>query len=228
MSTSMKEIFLIRHGRQCSRLCNVDVALDKAGREQAELLGRRLTGYGLEKLYSSDLIRARETAEIINEHLHLEYEPLVGMQEIDFGGLTGKTNEEIRKEYAAFQKERSLHKEDIPYPDGGECGADVVRRAMPVLREICKRKEDRVGIVTHGGVIRSVCAEILQAGQHNKLKFGIDIENTSLTEIVYDETRDIFFLERFNDFAHIEGRPELLRQSWAVSLERSGGRECTK
>lgn len=224
----MKEIFLIRHGRQCSRLCNVDVALDRTGREQAELLGRRLTGYGLEKLYSSELIRARETAEIINEYLHLEYEPLADMQEINFGGLTGKTNEEIRKEYSAFQKERSLHLKDIPYPDGGECGADVVRRAMPVLREICKRKEDRVGIVTHGGVIRSVCAEILQAGQHNKLKFGIDIENTSLTEIVYDETRDIFFLERFNDFAHIEGRPELLRQCWAVSLERNGGKECTK
>lgn len=225
---SMKEIFLIRHGRQCSRLCNVDVALDGTGRKQAGLLGRRLEGYGLEKLYSSELLRARETAEIINEYLHLEYEPIPGMQEIDFGGLTGKTNEEIRKEYADFQKERSLHLKDIPYPDGGECGADVVRRVMPVLREICKKKEDRVGIVTHGGVIRSVCAEILQAGQKNKLKFGIDIENTSLTEIIYDETRDIFFLERFNDFAHIEGRPELLRQSWTVSLERNGGRQCTK
>lgn len=224
----MKEIFLIRHGRQCSRLCNVDVALDETGREQAKLLGGRLRGYGLEKLYSSELIRARETAEIINCFLHLDYEPLADMQEIDFGGLTGKTSEEIRVEYADFQKERSRHLEDIPYPGGGECGADVVRRAMPVLQEICKRKEDRVGIVTHGGVIRSVCAGILQAGQQNKLKFGIDIENTSLTEIIYDEKRDIFFLERFNDFAHIEGCPELLRQSWTVSLERDGGKECTR
>ena len=70
----MKEIFLIRHGRQCSALCNVNVELAKEGREQAELLGQRLKNYRLEKIYSSTLIRARETAEILNQYLGLPYE----------------------------------------------------------------------------------------------------------------------------------------------------------
>ena len=52
----MKDIYLIRHGRQCSKLCNVDVELDEVGRRQAELAGQRLQSYGLEKLYSSELL----------------------------------------------------------------------------------------------------------------------------------------------------------------------------
>lgn len=216
----MKDIFLIRHGRQCSKLCNVDVELDETGRRQAELLGKRLASYGLEKLYSSDLLRARETAEIINRTLDVPYEILPDIHEINFGCFTGKTNEEIREKYARFQSERALHREDMKYPEGGECGADVVERAMPQLRKLCERPEDRVGVVTHGGVIRSLCAHILQTGQKNKLKFGIDLENTSLTHLIYDKERDLFFLERFNDFAHLEGRPELLRSGWKTSLER--------
>ena len=57
----MKDIFLIRHGRQDSKLCNVNVGLSEAGREQARLLGERLRTYGIEKMYASELSRAVET-----------------------------------------------------------------------------------------------------------------------------------------------------------------------
>ncbi len=218
----MKEIFLIRHGRQCSKRCNVDVGLDEAGRRQAELLGERLKSYGLEKLYSSELIRARETAQIIGGKTGLEAETIPDIQEIDFGGFTGRTDEEIRERYAQFRRERSLHREDLPYPEGGECGRDVVRRVMPRINSLCRKRENRIGVVTHGGVIRSVCACILHTDQRHKLKFALDMENTSLTHLLYDEERDFFILERFNDFAHLEGHPELLRQNWKTSLERNG------
>lgn len=218
----MKDIFLIRHGRQCSKLCNIDVALDGTGRRQAALAGERLRSYGLEKLYSSELLRAKETADIINESLCLPCEVLPDIQEIDFGGFTGRTDEEIRSIYHDFRRKRALHQEDIPYPEGGECGADVVRRVMPQIFRLCERRENRIAVVTHGGVIRSVCAEILQTHQKNKLKFGIDMENTSFTHLIYDEERTFFFLERFNDFAHLEPYPDLLRKNWKTSLERNG------
>lgn len=218
----MKDLFLIRHGRQCSKRCNVDVALDEVGRRQAGILGVRLQNYGLEKIYSSELIRARETAEIIQSYVHVPHEVLPDIQEINFGGFTGKTDEEIRETYAAFRQERSLHEADLPYPEGGESGTDVVRRVMPQLYRLCKCEEKRIAIVTHGGVIRSVCAEILQTEQKNKLKFAIDMENTSITHLIYDEERGFFFLERFNDFAHLEGHEGLLRKNWKTSLERNG------
>ena len=216
----MKEIFLIRHGRQDSKLCNVDVGLSEEGREQASLLRERLRTYGIEKMYASDLLRAIETAKIIAAGIGVEVEILPDIEEIHFGGFTGKTDEMIRALYGSFQEERRKHEADIPFPVGGECGADVVRRAMPVIRSLNDREEDRIAVVTHGGVIRSICAHILGANQKDKLKFGIDIENTSLTELIYDPERDFYFLERFNDFAHLEGRPELLRKGWKTSLER--------
>ena len=116
----MKNIYLIRHGRQCSKLCNVDVELDEVGRHQAELAGRRLQSYGLEKLYCSELLRAKETAQIIGQFVHLDYEVVPDIQEIDFGGFTGRTDEEIRDRYGEFRNERSLHREDIPYPENVE------------------------------------------------------------------------------------------------------------
>ena len=88
----MKDIFLIRHGRQCSKLCNVDVSLDESGRKQAELAGKRLISYQLEKLYCSQLIRAKETAEIIGRFVNLPVEEVADIEEIHFGGFTGKTD----------------------------------------------------------------------------------------------------------------------------------------
>ena len=219
----MKEIYLVRHGRQDSMLCNVDVALSPEGREQARLAGGRLRPYGVQKVYTSDLKRAIETGTIIADQLGVPTEMLSGIEEIHFGGFTGKTDVQIRSLYGSFQAERRKHEADIPFPVGGECGADVVKRAMPVFRALMEREEDRIVVVTHGGVIRSICAEILGAPQKNKLKFGIDLENCSLTEFLYDPERDFFFLERFNDFSHLEGRPELLRAGWKTSLERNGG-----
>ena len=49
-------IYLIRHGRQNSPLCNVNVPLSDAGRRQAELLGKRLKKEAIDAVWASDLI----------------------------------------------------------------------------------------------------------------------------------------------------------------------------
>ena len=56
------ELYLIRHGRQSSRLCNVMWIFPRS-RRQSALLGHRLADWGIEVLYSSSLIRAVQTAE---------------------------------------------------------------------------------------------------------------------------------------------------------------------
>lgn len=65
-------ILLIRHGRQNSPLCNVDVPLSEAGRAQAALLGERLKHEGIDAVWSSGLCRAVETADRINEALKVK------------------------------------------------------------------------------------------------------------------------------------------------------------
>lgn len=217
----MKEIFLIRHGRQSSKLCNVDVSLDEAGRKQAELLADRLSGYGIEKLYCSNLKRAIETADAIGKVLQMEPEQIPDFREIDFGALTGKEDAVIAEEFKEFRKERASQTSDLSYPEG-ENGADVIQRVLPHWKRICEEPQRRTAIVSHGGVIRSLCAYFTETDLKNKLKYAIDLENTSITQINFDEEKELFYLERFNDFAHLETHPELLRNSWKPSLIRRG------
>lgn len=200
-------------------MCNVDVSLDENGKRQAELLADRLAGYGIEKLYSSNLKRAVETAEIIGKALCLDCEMISDLREIDFGRLTGKSDDIILKEFGEFRRERALQTADLPYPDG-ENGADVVARVMPYIWHICSARENRVAVVTHGGVIRALCAYLTETDMKNKLKYAVDLENTSITQISFDEERGLFYLERFNDSAHLEQHAELLRNSWKSSLIR--------
>ncbi len=215
----MKHIYLIRHGRQSSKLCNVDVSLDEAGKEQAQHLAQRLRGYDIHRLYCSGLKRAVETAEILGGSLGLQPEQVEDFQEIDFGDLTGREDAEIAERYAEFREERARMTSDLRYP-GGENGEDVVRRVYPELLRVCREPEERVAIVTHGGVIRALCAHLLQTDQKNKLRISIDLENTSITEIIYKEETEEFYVERVNDYAHLENHPELLRSGWKSSLIR--------
>ena len=117
------KLYLIRHGRQNSRRCNVNVPLDEAGRRQAELAGARLKEYGAEKIFASDLLRAEETAEIIRSFLPVPVEIRREIREISFGEMEGLTDEEIHEKFEAFQKEFRKMERDLPYP-GGECAGD--------------------------------------------------------------------------------------------------------
>lgn len=209
----MKSIYLIRHGRQCSKRCNVDVPLDEAGRCQAELLGKRLQKYGIQKIYSSRLKRAQETAEIMKRYVPVAYEEAEVLKEIDFGEWTGHEDDYIKKYFKDFITRVKKHEEDLAYP-GGEKGEDVLKRVWPVLEKITMQKESDIAIVTHGGVIRCLVCYVTGTPMAARLKFGMNLENTSITHLYYDDETEKFFLERFNDFAHLEPYPELLRESW--------------
>ena len=109
-------ILLIRHGRQNSPLCNVNVPLAEEGRRQAALLGERLKDEKIEAVWSSDLIRAVETADIINESLQVPREIRKDIREISFGDMEGLSDEVIADRFEEFLRERSRMEKDLPYP----------------------------------------------------------------------------------------------------------------
>lgn len=207
-------LYLLRHGRQNSALCNVNVPLSESGKAQAELAGQRLKGYGIGIIYSSDLIRAKETAQIINKYLSVEHLCLTGLREIDFGSLTGMSDSDIKKKYARFLEERDKYESDIPFPSG-ENGEKVYTRAKEAIDVILKKcineKIESAAIISHGGAIRSILAGVLGMPQEHRLLFAKTMENTGITQIDYYVKSDRFYVERINDYAHLEGHPELLR-----------------
>ncbi len=218
-------IYLLRHGRQDSKLCNVNVSLSEEGRTQADLLGRRLAGrpldpgagetagwktYGIKRLYSSALLRAKETADIINGYLNVPLTVNDDLREIDFGDMTGLSQNIIDEKFPEFKPARNSLTADVAYP-GGENARDVVTRVLPVMDDILSCGEDTVAVVTHGGVIRSLVCYYLGIDYKRVPLLGVHLENCSITELIYDDDRGFMMVNRYNDFAQLEKYPELLR-----------------
>lgn len=206
-------IFLIRHGRQNSPLCNVNVPLSEEGRRQAQLLGERLKEEQIEAVWSSDLIRAMETADIINESLHVPREIRKEIREISFGDMKGLSDEVIADRFEDFLRERSRMERDMAYP-GGECAGDVVVRARTTMTEMIARGYENVAVVTHGGVIRSLVAYYLGMDLAKVPLLGGHLENCGITELWVRKSDGRISVNRFNDAAHLECCPELLRSGW--------------
>lgn len=213
------KIFLIRHGRQSSSDCNVNVSLAPEGFKQAELLGKRLKGYHIDRVYSSNLIRAVETAERIRKELGMETDcgeyQKKELREMDYGDLTGLTNEELKERYGEYFKERDRMETDICIP-GGENGTQVCSRMTAAIDEILenavKMKYRNLAVVSHGGAMRCYLAGILHIPQPKRFLIAKHFENCSITELLYHGDTGIITLERLNDYSHLEPYDELLRK----------------
>ena len=207
----MKRILIVRHGVQDTSLFNADAPLSGKGRRQAELLRDSLCKEKFDLFYSSTLIRAVETADILNENWNMEIRRRPEINEMDWGDFTGRDIETARRENKDFFSRYAMRYEDLPYP-GGECGEDAFRRARPVFREIEESSAESILMVAHGGLLRSVLAGLLGVPFRNKLVFSKYLENTSVTELLYDEARKLYYIERLNDHHHLDGHPELQRR----------------
>ena len=206
-------LILIRHGRQSSPLCNVNVDLSEVGRKQAQLLAERLKELAPDLIFTSALIRAKQTAEILfgTEATFLEREAL---NEISFGDMTGEAdsrNAVLFPDYFAAKKRKE---ENLRLP-GGECPTEVFDRAVKVVEEAIASGAGTVVFVTHGGVIRALVAGLLGLGAGRMLRIADSLEHTSVTELKYSKEADCFSLEKLNDASHLDGKPELGRNAWA-------------
>ncbi|SET73308.1 histidine phosphatase family protein [Lacrimispora sphenoides] len=209
------KLYLIRHGRQCDKRCNVDVSLSEEGIHQAKLAGMRMKDWGIEMVYSSDMLRAKETAYYANQYWNVPHEIIPEFRELCFGDMEGLYGEEIEGRFREFKAKQDEMKEDIPYP-GGESATELVRRAMPKLIEVAGRHKGSIAIATHGVWIRAVLCHILGMDMAKWRTMGVTFENGSITELHYRKEKGQFTLERFNDYAHLEPYQELLRSAWGV------------
>ncbi|HKD94409.1 MAG TPA: histidine phosphatase family protein [Gaiellaceae bacterium] len=142
----MTTLLLVRHGETDwnadGRLQgHTDRPLSDFGRRQAQRLADELDGERLEAIYSSDLSRARETAEVVGERLGLSVELDPDLREKDWGNWEGLTAvERDRVEFVGESTE--AHQE----------------RMLRALRRISERHpgDGTVLVVTHGGSMRRV------------------------------------------------------------------------
>jgi broad specificity phosphatase PhoE len=159
-------LLLIRHGATTlsaeDRFAGAtDIPLSDEGRSQAAALAERLRDDPIKAIYCSPMRRTLETASIIADPHRLTPVSRPALREIDHGHWEGLTRQEVE---SRFKDEYARWEED-PFssaPSGGECGVDVMARALPVIRAIVEAHHgEQVVVVSHKATIRLVISSLL-------------------------------------------------------------------
>jgi probable phosphoglycerate mutase len=153
-------LYLVRHcqtdwNREPARCQGwAEVELNEAGRAQARDLGRAYAGRGIELVVSSHLVRARETAELIDAELGGELPCVVDprLSESHRGEWETRRFSSIMREESETWRQYLEHPETFRFP-GGESLAIQQRRVLACLRD-CALDGRTALLVTHGGSIR--------------------------------------------------------------------------
>jgi broad specificity phosphatase PhoE len=137
-----------------------DIPLNALGRKQAIELGDSLINEKIEFIFTSDLVRASETANTVAKKLGLSVLPLIELREGHYGRAEGLKPAEIRAKFGVKLLEdwRSSHEStwDISFA-GGETKRQIVARVLSkVESQLSELPFKSVGISTHGGVLRKV------------------------------------------------------------------------
>ncbi len=164
-------LYLIRHGETLwnaeERLQGrLESNLSPEGREQVRSLLPHLSGIPIARIYCSTMIRACESAEILAEVIHSPIYREETLCEASFGAGEGMLKADFHEKYAAsLARYRTLPLEEkwhYQLAEGSETHGETVARALPTLHRIAQTHiGEHVLIVTHGGVVRSICGHIL-------------------------------------------------------------------
>jgi broad specificity phosphatase PhoE len=124
--------------------------LNPTGRAQVLRAREQLKGRHLSAVYSSDLLRARQTAELLAEPCGLAVHLEPRLREIHLGVWEGRLSDEIAAHYPQELLERAQNPVQARAP-GGESLQDVAGRVLRAVTEIVTRHpDDAVLIVAHG------------------------------------------------------------------------------
>ncbi len=182
----MLELILIRHGETDSNIRGsylgwTDMELNETGLSQVRILRDQLKNTKIDKIFSSPLKRALQTADIINENYRLDIVYTDGLKERNFGIWDDLTLEEMTQRYPS---EYNVWVSDwIKYPiKDGESAIEAYDRSVEFVRELIEKNTEGVFmLVTHLGTIRFLLAYLLDLGIESSWHFRVD--NASITKV---------------------------------------------
>jgi probable phosphoglycerate mutase len=220
MPDSATRVIAIRHGETAWNAATriqgqLDVGLNEVGRRQVLRLAGALADAGLTALYSSDLLRARQTAQAVAERTGLALVPDAGLRERCFGVFEGHTYADVEQRWPL--EARRLRQRDRSYgPAGGETLDDFYGRCLASATRLAARHPgETIALVAHGGVLdclyRAATRIDLQAPRTWHLG------NASINRLLYSDAG--FTLVGWSDLLHLEGN--------ALDEDDSGGVDAT-
>jgi broad specificity phosphatase PhoE len=201
--SQIERVYIVRHGETDYNATGrwqgfLDIPLNDQGRKQAAHLARYLQEQGetIDRIYTSDLTRARETADIIAQAFGLDAQPELRLRETNVGVFQGLTNPEIDAQYGEIRLQWN-NDEHYAVPNG-ESRIQVQQRMMEVWHEWTGHLALRhLMIVSHGGSIRWLLRGLFPHVDHN----SYHLPNTSLTILQRHDTG--WKVDRVGTVAHL-------------------------
>jgi len=191
MNKKKTKFILVRHGRTSWNKKHLvqgwsDIPLDAVGERQAEKFADKLGEVSIDHIYSSDLKRAKRTAEIIASKYGLEVGESGLIRERNWGPMEGKPAKSLLKYIDTIRDIPERERFRYRLEDGIESDHEVVVRAEKFLRKLADSHEGKVVLVaTHGGILKT----LLIYYKHFSYKDDFGLGNLASVHLEMDSDR---------------------------------------
>lgn len=185
----MMRLLLIRHGHTADTDAlryagHRDVPLSALGERQARALSARLAPEPIAAIFTSDLSRARVTADTIAAPHGLIARQSADLREIAMGAWEGKTYAELAQEYPERLEQWMRDPEHVA-PPGGETASAVRGRVRRVLGQQRREYQERtIAWITHGGVIGVLLCDLLGVSITRRWRLHCDLASITTVELL--------------------------------------------
>jgi broad specificity phosphatase PhoE len=154
-------LYFVRHGESEANTRHVisnsksTFGLTLRGRQQAEVLAECLGNVAFTAFYSSPILRARETADVLSTVIDIPYQVTEALREYDCGILEEKGDEESWRYHRQYFEDWVLRGQYSNKPEGGECLLDIQNRFVPFIEGVAQdnsHADENILLVGHGGL----------------------------------------------------------------------------
>ncbi len=202
---TVKRVIFIRPGEtDWNRLVRwqgwVAAPLNELGRRQTQQLANYIRHIGMGALYTSDLRRALETAQLLSDKLGFAPIPDKRLRERNIGEWQGLTIDEMRSWFPDEYEKLLTDAENYRVP-GGESRKDVCQRMVEAFNDFLKQdKSSTIGVISHTTAIHSLLDEIIPGNSTKE----VAVSNTSVTTIALKDD-GTWGLVAADDVMHLDG-----------------------
>ncbi len=199
-------VYLVRHGEtdwNIEKKCQgfSDIPLNETGRQQAGAIAKCLSGVQVQAVYSSTLVRARETAEAVSRHHGVAVQTTDAFRELNQGEFEGLRIGELVQRHGDFLRRWMDDPADLRLP-GGESLRDVQTRAWAGLGKVVESHSDgNVVVVAHNLCNAALLCRVMKLDLSDFRRIHQDVGGINLVEFGGRWPHPVVL--RLNDTCHL-------------------------
>ena len=200
------KIILVRHGqtefneKEVFR-GHVDIPLDELGRKQARAAAEGIHSFNIQRIYSSPLQRALETAQIIGKKTGLQPRTDQDLIDLDYGVWQGLPLKKVQRDYPDLYKKWLQKPQKVRFPNGESL--DIVRQRLGgfMRRILVNPPGHDMVIVSHRIILKILACIMLDLDNSFFWRIQQDLGAVS----VFEYEQKVFNLVLLNDVCHLKG-----------------------